>query len=197
MPIRPISQAPIAGHCDADPRNSAPATHRDHAATNNEPSMIQSPPDRLRILQHEAAHVVAAIHVKGAIHHVRVINPRSTHPDRRGAFGEVFHACLTDQCDAFVNLAGHAWESRDPAGHLPFAANDLSEALRHAANGGHNFNELLAYTESFLGRAEPAIRQCAVLMHSLMPKSGLLQGKKLWQCLDQISPLVPRGAQWQ
>lgn len=145
----------------------------------------------IEVLEHEAAHLVAAIHVRAAIHHVRLMKPNTRHPARRGTYAEVHLACLTDEDDALVNLAGVAWEALTPNGRLDQAGADFDLGRRFAAAGGHQFEDLLDESMRFIDSHSQAVRALARTMLVRMPRSGLLQGRTLHLCLDEVRPSVP------
>lgn len=157
---------------------------RTHAAEAQTPTPIE-------ILEHEAAHLVVAIHVRAAIQHVRLMKPNTRHPARRGTYAEVDHACLTDEDDALVSLAGVAWEAITPHGRLDHTRDDFDRGRRFAAAGGHQFESLLDEAMRFIDSHSGVVRTLARSMMAGMPKSGLLQGRALRRCLDEVRPAVP------
>ena len=148
--------------------------------------------DRLDTVQHECAHLVAAIACKGAyIGSVELYAPPAP---RNKPAGRVKSAGVLLEHESFMSFAGHAWEFRRHNGDARRAVNDLEDGVRYARERGVPYQPIYDAADRFVNvTASKAIRAAAVGVVCLMPQNGMLRRDKLdhlvrW--LRQKCPLI-------
>ena len=130
--------------------------------------------DRLDTVQHECAHLVAAIACKGAW--IGSIELYSPHAPRRKPAGRVQSlGCLLEH-EAFMSFAGYAWEFKRHNGDARRAANDLADGIQYARELGVPYQPIDDAVNHFVNvTASKAIRDAAVGVVCLMPQHGMLR----------------------
>ena len=141
--------------------------------------------DRLDTVQHECAHLVAAIACKGA--YIGSIQIYAPHVPRRKPAGRVESCGDLLQHEAFMSFAGHAWESKLHNGDARRAANDLNEGIQYARELGVPHQPIYAAADHFVNvTASKVIRNAAVGVVCLMPQHGMLRYCKLFHLVSWL-----------
>jgi hypothetical protein len=137
---------------------------------------------RLGFALHEAAHLVAAIACpRSTIHHVWV------YPKVKGKRG-VGGTFRSDEClsfeEAFVSMAGYAWEELH--GDVATAKGDYTRATTEHPN----HLEALTTARAFIMAHDTVIRHAAVGILSLCTVQGLLDGDRLKALRRWLKPSI-------
>ena len=134
--------------------------------------------DRLDTVQHECAHLVAAIACNGAyIGSVQIYSP---HVPRRKPAGRVESCGDLLEHEAFMSFAGHAWEAKRHNGDTRRAVSDLEDGIRYARERGVPHQPIYAAADRFVNvDAIKTIRDAAAGVVCLMPQNGMLRHDKL------------------
>lgn len=146
--------------------------------------------DRLDTVQHECAHLVAAIACKGAyIGSVQIYAP---HIPRRKPAGRVESCGDLLEHEAFMSFAGHALELKRHNGDARRAVSDLEDGIRYARERGVPHQPIYDAAERFVNvTATNVIRDAAVGVVCLMPNTGLLRGCKLAHLVKWLRRRTP------
>jgi len=155
----------------------------------NRPMTDDEAQDRLDTVQHECAHLVAAIACKGAwIQSVELYAP---HVPRRKPAGRVQSPGILLEHEAFMSFAGHAWEFKRHSGDARRAVNDLDEGIQFARERGVPHPPIYDAADHFVNvSASKAIRDAAVGVVCLMPKTGMLRDAKLAHLVRWLRPRI-------
>lgn len=133
--------------------------------------------DRLDTVQHECAHLVAAIACNAGIGSVQLYAPFAS---RRRPAGRVESFSHLPEREAFMSFAGHAWEFRRHNGDARRAADDLDTGIYYARVRGVPYQPIYNAADRFVNvTASKAIRDAAVGVICLMPQHGMLRRDKL------------------
>lgn len=141
--------------------------------------------ERVRAALHEAVHLLAAIIRRASVWKVEV---SPTGRPKRGATGRV-HAAERLPCDgAFIAYVGHAWEALH--GDVALAAGDLRDGNRFADEAKKPRDELLSEAREFVLLGDGAFEVVAAAILAVMPKSGILEGRKLQRVIDTFRDVM-------
>ena len=145
--------------------------------------------DRLDTVQHECAHLVAAIACKGAwIGSVELYAP---HAPRNKPAGRVKSDGVLLEHEAFMSFAGHAWESKQHNSDARRAVNDLKDGMEYARQLGVPYQPIYDAADRFVRiTASPVIRDAAVGVLCLMPQDGMLRRGKLLHLVRWLRPQI-------
>ena len=133
--------------------------------------------DRLDTVQHECAHLVAAVACKASIISIELYAP---HAPRSKPAGRVQSPGILLEHEAFMSFAGHAWEIKRHNGDARRAVNDLEEGIQYARERGVPYQPIYDAADRFVNvTALKAIRDAAVGVVCLMPQNGMLRRNKL------------------
>jgi hypothetical protein len=145
--------------------------------------------DRLDTVQHECAHLVAAIACKGAS--ITGVELYAPHAPRRKPAGRVQSlGCLLEH-EAFMSFAGHAWELKKHNGDARRAANDREEGIEYARQRCVPYQPIYDAADRFVNvTAIQAIRDASVGVVCLMPQNGMLKNGKLAHLVRWLRPQI-------
>lgn len=145
--------------------------------------------DRLDTVQHECAHLVAAIACKASIISLELYAP---HVPRSKPAGRVQSPGILLEHEAFMSFAGHAWESKRHNGGAWRAVNDLHEGIQYARELGVPQQPIYAAADHFVNvTASQVIRDAAVGAVCLIPQDGMLRHGKLAHLVKWLRPRIP------
>lgn len=145
--------------------------------------------DRLDTVQHECAHLVAAIACNGAyIGSVQIYAP---HVPRRKPAGRVESCGDLLEHEAFMSFAGHAWEAKRHNGDTRRAVSDLEDGIRYARERGVPHQPIYDAAHHFVNiTASQVIRDAAVGVVCLIPQDGMLRHGKLAHLVKWLHPQI-------
>lgn len=144
--------------------------------------------DRLDTVQHECAHLVAAIACKASIVHIELYAP---HVPQGKPAGRVQSPGILLEDEAFMSFAGHAWESKRHDGDARRAANDLEDGIRYAHERGVPYQPIYDAADRFVNMiAVQTIRDAAVGVVCLMPQHGMLRYGRLAHLVRWLRPRI-------
>lgn len=145
--------------------------------------------DRLDTVQHECAHLVAAIACKGAyIGNVQIYAP---HVPRRKPAGRVESCGDLLEHEAFMSFAGYSWEFKRHDGDARRADNDLEDGIRYARELGVPYQPIYDAADRFVNvAASQTIRDAAVGVVCLIPRDGMLRKGKLDHLVKWLRPQI-------
>ena len=133
--------------------------------------------DRLDTVQHECAHLVAAITCRASVTSIELYAP---HAPRRKPAGHVHASGRLLEHEAFISFAGHAWEYARHGGDASRAVNDLTDGIEFARQLGALYQPIYDAADRFVNvTASKVIRDAAVGVVCLMPQNGMLRRDKL------------------
>ena len=133
--------------------------------------------DRLDTVQHECAHLVAAIACRASVTSIELYSP---HAPRRKPAGHVHASGRLLEHEAFISFAGHAWEYAQHGGDASRAVNDLNDGIEFARQLDAPYEPIYDTADRFVNvTASKAIRDAAVGVVCLMPQNGMLRRDKL------------------
>jgi hypothetical protein len=173
----------------ADPIFSTPL---EVLARRHNPQMSDSDvAQRIASAVHEATHFLLACIFRATITQVTISNARNP---TSGALGSVQSIERLPEESAIVSLAGVAFEERfgDPA----LAAQDLRSGRHHAAVADIPFENFMTYARELVDEDDSAFRLVAQGILGLMPKSGILKGRKLQKLVALFMPPMRQYLQW-
>jgi hypothetical protein len=143
--------------------------------------------DRMQTAKHEAAHLVAAIACKSSIIAIELEPYKKSRPGTAGLANTVE---LLEWHTAWVYFAGAAWEKYN--GDIERANDDLAGGIQAAIAAGTVPFDLFCDVAEFVEMdAEQVIGYAAVGILLLMPKNGILEGRKLAALVSWLKPHIP------
>ena len=144
--------------------------------------------DRLDTVQHECAHLVAAIACKASIISIELYAP---HAPRSKPAGRVQSPGILLEHEAFMSFAGHTWESKRHNGDARRAVNDLNEGIQYARELGVPHQLIYDAAAHFVNMtAAQTIRDAAVGVVCLMPQNRMLRHGKLAHLVKWLRPQI-------
>ena len=154
----------------------------------NRPMTDDEAQDRLDTALHECAHLVAAIACKASILHIELHAP---HAPRGKPAGRVKSDGILLEHEAFMSFAGHVWEFKRHNGDARRAVNDLKEGIDYARELGVPHQPIYDAADHFVNvSASKAVRDAAVGVVCLMPKTGMLRDAKLAHLVRWLRPRI-------
>lgn len=154
----------------------------------NRPTTDDEAHDRLDTVQHECAHLVAAIACKASIISIELYAP---HVPRGKPAGRVQSPGILLEHEAFMSFAGHAWESERQDGDARRAVHDREDGIRYARERGVPHQPIYDAADHFVSvTAAQTIRDAAVGVICLMPKAGMLRDAKLAHLVRWLRPQI-------
>lgn len=144
--------------------------------------------DRFDTVQHECAHLVAAVACKASIISIELYAP---HAPRSKPAGRVQSPGILLEHEAFMSFAGHTWESKRHNGDTRRAANDLHEGIQYARELGVPHQPIYAAADHFVNvTASKVIRNAAVGVVCLIPQNRMLRHGKLAHLVKWLRPQI-------
>ena len=147
--------------------------------------------DFIASVQHEAAHVVAAISC--GVHRIRLVHVSCNKRPICGASGEVFLAGYSPQHEAFISFAGFVWEkyNRD----ISRAESDLRRAVYETSLAEQDpMTEYRKAELLVIMDAAQAVTRATIGILTLADARGHLQGSRLRHLVEWLKPQVPHYA---
>lgn len=130
--------------------------------------------------------------MRAAIRNVEIRSPRTT----AGYLGAVQAFGETDWAEGVIDFAGAAWtalyELRAPIdAWVDAVGSDVESARGRATSGVFNFEDLESYVVRFIEHQREMVLHLARRIDVDLPRSGLLQGRKLDAMVREFERLIP------